>query len=323
MHWSPCGGLEAIFIWHTAAVRHPAGAGQKIQTTMKRLLLSAALAAITLNLHAQSSVWKVTQGDSTLYLGGTCHVLRPSDFPLPPEFDAAYAAAGKVYFETDFDRARSPEMQQVLAQHGMFTDGRTLKDVLSPEAWATVEAHAAKRGLPVAQLQGMRPWLFALALSIMELQRMGVTQEGVDAHYFAKARADGRPVGQLETFEQQVAFITGMAGDDPSAFIQQGLSDLDQVSVKMPQLFTAWRSGNLPELDRLMNEEIRMKFPELHRTLLVERNNAWMKKLDELLATPDVEFVLVGAGHMSGDEGLVAQLRARGATIEQIVAPKK
>lgn len=289
---------------------------------MKRLLLLAALAALSLGSHAQTSVWKVTHRGTTLYLGGTCHVLRAADFPLPPEFDLAYAATTKVYFETDFDRAQSPEMQRFMAQQGMLTDGRTLKDLLSPAAWAEVEAFCRKRGLPLAQLQTMKPWLFALVLSLTELQRIGVSQAGVDAHYFAKARADQRAVGQLETFEEQLAFISGMAGDNPSEFLQQGLADLEAVFAEMPQLLAAWRAGNLSELDRLMNRELREKYPALHRTLLVDRNTAWMKKLEELFSSPEVELILVGAGHMSGEEGLIAQLRSRGATIEQVVAPK-
>jgi uncharacterized protein YbaP (TraB family) len=289
---------------------------------MKTLSLVLAFAALTLGLHAQSSVWKVTHLGSTLYLGGTCHVLRASDFPLPPEFDAAYAATAKVYFETDLDRAQSPEMQRFIAQHGMLTDGRTLKDVISPAAWAAVEAFCAKRGLPVTQLQTMKPWLLTLVLSVTELQRIGISQAGVDAHFFQKARADGRAIGQLETFEEQLAFITGMAGENPSKFLLQGLADLDQALAEMPQLLAAWRTGNLAELDRLMNRELREKYPALHRTLLVDRNHAWMKKIDALFATPDVELILVGAGHMSGEEGLIAQLRTRGAKIEQLTATR-
>jgi len=290
---------------------------------MKRFLPPAAFAAFALTLSAQTSVWKVTRGDSTLYLGGTCHVLRQQDFPLPAEYDLAYAASKRVYFETDIERTKSPEMQQIVAREGVFTDGRTLQKVLTPEAWAAVEKFCGARGIPTAQVQTMKPWLFVLMVTVIELQRLGVTQEGVDAKYFAKAQADGRSVGQLETFEEQVAFITGMAGDKPSDFVLQGLTDLDEVATEFPKLLAAWRAGDLGELERIMNEELHKKYPELYRTLIVNRNNAWMKKIDALLASPEVEFVLAGAGHMSGDVGLIAQLRARGAKVEQVVAPKK
>lgn len=290
---------------------------------MKRLLAPAAFAAFALTLSAQTSVWKVTRGESTLYLGGTCHVLRAQDLPLPPEYDLAYAASKRVYFETDIERSKSAEMQQIVAREGVFADGRTLQKVLTPEAWAAVEKFCSARGIPPAQVQTMKPWLFVLMVTVIELQRLGVSQEGVDAKYFAKARADGRPIGQLETFEEQVAFITGMAGDKPSDFVLQGLADLDEVAAEFPKLLAAWRAGDLGELERMMNHELQTKYPELYRTLIVDRNNAWMKKIDALLASPEVEFVLAGAGHMSGTDGLVAQLRARGAKVEQVVAPKK
>ncbi len=289
---------------------------------MKSLLRSLlAAVALTSSLSAQTSVWKVTRGDSVLYLGGTCHVLRPSDLPLPPEFDHAYAAAQTVVFETDLARAQSPEMQQIIMQRGMFTDGTTLEQALSPEAWAALKKYCEQRQLPIDQLRPMRPWLLTLMLAVIELQKLGVSQQGVDAIYLQRAKADGKSVGELETFERQVAFLTGMADDRPSELVLNSLTDLEDLAKEFPELLAAWRQGDLAALERIMNRELREKYPELHRKLLVERNDAWLPVIEKLLATPDVEFVLAGAGHMSGEEGLVARLRARGCQVEQITAP--
>src|SRR5688500_10130535 len=97
------------------------------------------LFAVT-SVSAQTSVWKVTHGPHAFYLGGTCHVLRATDFPLPAEFDAAFAASSAVYFETDLARVQSPEMQGVIATHGLFDDGKNLEDVLTPSAWKIVQS---------------------------------------------------------------------------------------------------------------------------------------------------------------------------------------
>ncbi len=288
---------------------------------MKSLLRSLlAAVALTSSLHAQTSVWKVTKGDSVLYLGGTCHVLRPSDFPLPSEFDQAYAAAKAVVFETDLARMQSPEMQQIVMQRGMFTDGTTLDQAISPEAWAAVVKYCLQRGMPAEQLRQMRPWLLTVMLAMVELQKLGVSQQGVDAVYFQRAKTDGKAIGELETFERQVDYITGIAGDRPSELILSSLADLEDVAKKFPELLAAWKQGDLTNLERLMNRDLREKYPEIHRKLLVERNNAWLPVIEKLLATPDVEFVLAGVGHMSGPEGLVARLRERGYKIEQITA---
>ncbi|MBI2512842.1 MAG: TraB/GumN family protein [Opitutae bacterium] len=289
---------------------------------MKRILLSllAGCSAVSA-LPAQTSVWKVTKGDSTLYLGGTCHVLRASDLPLPAEFDVAYGAASAVYFETDLARAQSPEMQQIVMTRGVFTDGKTIDQVISPETWKELGAYCQKRQFPLEQMRTMKPWLLAVMIAAIELQKLGVSQEGADAIYFGRARADGKKLGQLESFERQVDYITGMAGDKPDEFLHNAVADLDKLDTEFAKLLTAWRKGDLAQIDDFMNRELREKYPELHRRLIVERNNAWLPVVERLLATPETEFVLAGVGHMSGPEGIVARLRERGCKVEQLAAP--
>jgi len=289
---------------------------------MKRLLLSFLAAALAGPLSAQTSVWKVTRGDSILYLGGTCHLLRPADFPLPPEFDQAYTAATRLVCETDLARLQSPEMQQIIATRGLFTDGATLQQALSAEAWAAVGRYCTQRQLPIEPLRPMRPWLLTVMLAALELQKLGVSQQGVDLVYFQRAQADRKSLGQLEAFERQVDYLAGMADEQPSELVLNTLAELDQVGRDFPQLLAAWRRGDLAALDRLMNRELREKYPALHRRLVVERNAAWLPVIERMLATPEIEFVLAGAAHMSGPEGLVARLRERGCRVEQVVAPK-
>jgi uncharacterized protein YbaP (TraB family) len=53
---------------------------------------------------------------------------------------------------------------------------------------------------------------------------------------------------------------------------------------------------------------------------MVARNKVWLPVIEQWLRTPETEFVLVGAGHLCGDDGLLHALRARGYTVEQIDA---
>lgn len=287
----------------------------------KRLfLLAVGLLAAVFSAHAQTSVWKISKGEHSLYLGGTSHLLRPSDFPLPPEFDTAYAAASAVYFETDLRRAMSPEMQQIVMQRGMFTDESTLQSALSPEAWQAVQEYCATNGLPIEQLMKFRPWLFVTMISVQEVQKLGVTQEGVDLHYLQRAMADGKKLGQLEAFERQVEFLTSMGAGQESAMIVQVLTDLGELPEQFAAMLKAWRSGDMDTLDKLVNDEMRAKYPGLYESLLVERNRNWIPEIERLVASPEVEFVLAGVGHMAGPDGLLALLEQRDYTVEQVNA---
>lgn len=281
-----------------------------------RLLAFLVLSAVS--LPAQSSVWKITRGSQTLYLGGTIHLLRPTDFPLPPEFNAAYAASDKLYFETDASRLQSPELQMSLMSRGMFNDGKTLQDVISPEAWAAAKAHAKKTGLPLEAVSRMRPWLFVITLTVVELEKLGITSEGVDMHFYKKSLETKKTVGFFEAIEEQIEFIVGMGAGHESEMVFRTIEDVGELSTMMQDVTAAWRAGDVPEIDRLFLADWRKKYPAIYKSLLVDRNNDWLPKIDDLLKTPEIEFVLVGVGHLPGPDGLIAQLKARGCKLEQI-----
>ena len=269
---------------------------------------------------ASSSVWKVSRGDSILYLGGTCHLLRPQDFPLPVEFDTAYTASSKIIFETDMARITSPDMQQVVASKGMYSDGTTLEKVVTPATWKALVAYCEKAGLPVAHAGRMKAWLFTVMVSAIELQKLGMAAEGVDMHYFKKALAEGKKVGELEPFESQIEFITQMGVGYESELIAKTLEDLHEIPEIMGKVLTAWKTGDIAVIDRLMLEEVRTDNPEIFKTMVVSRNHAWLPAIEAMLGNPEVEFVLAGVGHIPGADGLLSLLSARGYTIEQIGA---
>lgn len=284
-----------------------------------RPLLLLALAALAAPLSAQTSVWKVTHGRNTLYLGGTCHVLRPSDFPLPPEYDSAYAAATELVFETELSRMREPATQQLLLKEGLYRDGTTIDKVISPEAWAAVERHCQAMGLPAANLRQFKPWMLTVMITVIELQKLGVTDEGVDLHLHKRATADQKQVSGLEAFEEHIGFITSLGRGQESEMVLNTINELHEIPEMFPKLVAAWRKGELAELEELMLREMRQKYPNIYAELIVKRNQAWLPRLEAMLATKPVEFVLVGAGHLAGEDGLVTALRARGCTVEQIV----
>lgn len=278
----------------------------------------ALLALICPLLSAQSSVWKVSRDGRTLYLGGTIHLLRAGDFPLPAEFDQAMAASAKLVFETDITRVQSPETQQTLLVRGMFTDGTTLREALTPAAWRVVQEHCAKTGLPLEQFGRMKPWLFSLMLAVLELQKIGVSLEGVDLHLHRKGREAGKTFGELEPFERHLELIVNLGAGQESAMIEKSIADLKDLPRVLAEAIAAWRAGDLRRIDELLLRDSRRKYPQIHRALLTDRNVAWVPRIEALLATPEIEFVLVGAAHLPGPDGLMALLQARGCTVEQV-----
>lgn len=288
--------------------------------SLRTVVITAAGLLCAASLSAQAPVWKVTKGASTLYIGGTCHILRPADFPLPKEFDSAYAASSALYFETDLARMTDPATQQLLFARGIYKDGDgSLAQALDAEAWQAVQGYCAKSGLPVAQVQQFRPWLFTVMIAIVEFQKIGVTQEGVDLHYFKRGRADRKTLGGLEDFEQHLNYITTMGAGHESDLVKNTVEELEGLPAIFNALIAAWKSGDLAKTDELMFREIRDKYPAIYQQLIVDRNRLWVPKIEELANTPETEFVLVGFGHLSGEAGLITALKQRGYEVEPLV----
>jgi uncharacterized protein YbaP (TraB family) len=282
-----------------------------------RLLLRLifCFAAFQLVASGQSPVWKVSKNGHTLYLGGTCHILRKADFPLPKEFDVAYGRADVLVFEVDPQQMQDPATATRLMMQARYTDGRSLKTVLSKEVYAELAAQGKESGMPIEVLNGFKPGMAVMMLTVQELMKIGVTQEGVDMVFAKRAKADGKPMRALETAEFQIDLITSIADGIENEFVRYSLRDLHQIEKLFDELIRAWREGDSEALERLFVEDMR-EFPQVYEGLLADRNERWMKDLGKMLATDEVEFALVGAGHLLGPDGLLQSFQKMGCEVE-------
>ncbi|MCG8414329.1 MAG: TraB/GumN family protein [Pseudomonadales bacterium] len=276
------------------------------------LLCSAPLAS------ADSSVWQVKSDNTTLYLGGTVHLLRPSDYPLPTEYEEAYADSQELYFETDISSMSDLSIQAQLLQELTYNDERSLKTVLSDEAYSALSDYTNSVGMPLMMMEKFKPGMVVSTLQILEFQKMGFTPQGVDAHFNTRGMGDGKAIGALETIQEQIGFLAAMGEGNESEFILLSLQDLEQTSEVMGEMITAWREGDADRLEQLFVADMQRQAPELYDSLLRQRNLRWMPQIEQMLQDSDTEFVLVGAAHLIGVDGLVEMLQARGYEVTQL-----
>jgi len=268
---------------------------------------------------AESSVWKISSGENYFYLAGTIHLLGAEDYPLPEAFGAAYQDASILFFETDLLAIQSPEFQRKILATLTYNDDRTLTSELDPEIIQQLESYMALRQIPLENFEKFQPWGLSLMISVLEYQRLGmVAKYGVDAYFNRLALTDNKRIMSLETPEEQLGFLTAMANMDPNEGLEYTLRDLQRLPEFISVMKKTWRSGDLEAfVDSAFVIEMKAEFPVLYDTLLTNRNNAWMGRLSALLDDSVKEFVLVGAMHLSGEEGLLKQLMALGYSVEQ------
>lgn len=244
-------------------------------------------------------------------------MLRATDFPLPAEFDHAYAAADNLILEVDPESMEDPQIAMQLMKSGRYTDGRSLKDVLSPKAYSALVEQGRKSGLPSAVLNGFKPGMAVMMVSLQELTKIGVTQEGVDMIYAKRAKKDRKPIHSLETAAFQIEMITSMGEGLESEFVLYSLRDLEQIETFFDELIRAWRSGDNAALVKLFVDDMR-EFPDVYAKLIVNRNKNWLKQIEPMLKTPETELILVGAGHLVGPDGLLKELAGAGCQVENL-----
>lgn len=283
--------------------------------TLTTLLFTLLLLAA--NGQAETSIWKISSGSNSHYLAGTFHLLKPSDYPLPKEFDQAYNQVNWLVFETDLEQIEHPSFQQKFLASMRLPTGKILADKLSPKAYAELIRYAAKNNLDIGRWQHLKPQMVSLIISLQELKKLGLTAKGVDSYMAEKAQRDGKVTSHLESAEQQIHFISSMSENNESALILQTLDDIKKLSEDLESISNAWRLGDREQLYQAGLKPMMENYPMVYQSLLVERNNNWLPKIEKLMTEDESKLILVGALHLIGEEGLLEQLRKRGYTIEQ------
>ncbi|TRO95710.1 TraB/GumN family protein [Glycocaulis profundi] len=265
-------------------------------------------------IQADPALWKVEQDGATVWLFGTFHL-------LPPELDwrtdavtEAMTDADTVWFEVD---AHSPEAQQemgaLIPRLGLNPQGVTLSSLLDDETNALLAEVAPTVGASPAALEPMRPWLAGLMLAVSQIQQLGFDPTaGVEAVLNAEARAAGKDFRYFETPEQQLGFFADLPEDVQVEMLAQGLRDMAELPAQLETMVEGWATGDLSALDAAINSDMRDEAPEVYDAIIVNRNRAWIPDIQAMIAEGGTHFVAVGAGHLVGDDSVIAMLEAEG-----------
>jgi len=267
---------------------------------------------------AESSVWKVQKGDSVMYVGGTIHLLRQSDFPLPQEFEKAYASSDMLVFEVDLGKANDPSIQQKLLSKAMYTDGSTVEQHLSADVYKLLNEHCLTNGIPIEQLKLFKPQIIAVLMDAMELAKLGVAQDGVDMFFYKSASRDNKVVEGLETIDEQIDYLLEMGKGHEDDLVSYTINDIDSTKKNFEIIVDSWKRGDVDKLDSLIIGEIRTKMPEIYKNIITDRNNNWMKLIEKYFENQKTEFVMVGMAHLVGPDGIIEMLSKKGYKVEKL-----
>lgn len=269
---------------------------------------------------ARGLAWKLSDGESFLYLVGSVHVGNEALYPVPKALHDAFQSSAMLVEELRLDQAMSPESQQLFVSRGMYPPGETLSENIDEGLAKLLNEKKAYLGPLAAAHQQMRPWLLGTAMSMQELGKKGfVPEKGLDAHFAKEAAKRQIPYEALETVEGQSSTLASLPLEVQLLMLKETLSEIETTSEEIEKILVAWKAGDGEAIDAIMMQSFRdPKMEPAYRALFVDRNEKMQAKILAYLKTPPTEFVVVGAGHLVGKDGLIESLKGEGRTLSQL-----
>ena len=284
-------------------------------------LLAASVASAAAQSPAEQRktfLWVMASPTATVHLLGSVHVVSPDAYPLDPRIESAFQRADTVVLETAMDPASQLQAGQKLASAGMYPAGDSIDLHLDPAALTLLQERLSKSGASLDAVRSFRPWFVALVLTLGEMQRLGYRPElGIDLHFAGRARGPKRILA-LETIDEQVTLLAGMTESAGQSMLNEAMAKLDELGTLMQRTQLLWRAGDAKGVDELVVAPLRRDYPDVYRRLFVDRNRRMAAAIEGYLGGTGEYFVVVGAGHLVGSEGILELLRGKGyAPVQQ------
>ena len=272
-------------------------------------------------------LWSVKSGQATLYLLGSMHVADEGVYPLDPTIETAFKNSDLLVVEINLTKVNHAKLNLRVVQKGLYQGDETLEKNLSKETLDKLKDFLKKRGLPLAALNKQRPWLASLTLTMQEIVKLGYRRElGIDQHFRDKANEQKKEILELETPEGQLDALSSHSEKLQELLLLSTIEEFSDAKEMMARMLVAWKRGDAGEVNRLIrstaveNSELR----PLMKVVFDDRNARMVENIATYLKTDRTYFMVVGAGHMVGDKGIVSLLRDKGLAVRQMTkAPVK
>ncbi|QCO56393.1 TraB/GumN family protein [Pseudorhodobacter turbinis] len=279
---------------------------------------------------ATGNLWRATRGAQTIYLAGTFHLDDPRHDAVMTTLTPYLAQSKTLMVEAGPDEEAALQAQLVSDPTAMIDmAGSNLSTTLPPQEWEALTAALLQRGIPSSVAQTLRPWFVSMMLSIPPCAlQLAATGRGLDKRLIAAAQESGRPVKALEPFDTVLTLFDGLSAAEQTTMIRNAL----QVEPQAADFLTTTADSYFDSEGRLIWEfsrhialglpdatpaQTEADFAKAEAALMSDRNRAWIPRILDALQDGPV-FAAFGALHLSGEQGVLALLKAEGFTLEPL-----
>jgi uncharacterized protein YbaP (TraB family) len=267
---------------------------------------------------AHPALWEVSDPDTTIYLFGTIHLLPDNMQWRTAKFDKAVESSQQLMVETIVDEKDPTKLMSVLASMGFAKGLPPLVDRVPPEKRAALEAAIAKSGVPKPVFDQMKTWTAAFLLLGDQFKGMGLKGgEGVEAVLRNTFTSEGKPVGELETNAQQLGFFDALPEQAQVQLLLGALDDSKNADQEFSGMLKSWVNGDVEGIARTFDRDLGAS-PVLQQALIRQRNANWSKWIEQRMAKPGSIMIAVGAGHLAGNDSVIAMLKKDGYRVRRV-----
>jgi len=303
---------------------------------MKRLTLVLLLLGITLSLSwAQQAdladlapkkeenalLWRITGNglDSTSYLFGTIHMIGKEDFILTDKARSSFTTANRIAFEIDLEDMNDMSKMMPLMMKAFMNGDTTLQDLLTEEEYGVVKNHFESMGLPMMFLERVKP-MFLSAMSSEDALSMQTDPGSVvsyEMEFMKMAQEQDKDIAGLETAEYQMSMFDSIPyGVQAQMLVESISAGKSEGEDQFQKLVELYKQEDIYGLQEMMQTE-EAGIAQYEDLLLNNRNRNWIPKMKSMMAEGPT-FFAVGAGHLPGEHGVIALLRAEGYTVKPV-----
>lgn len=293
-------------------------------------MLLLLMAAVTMQAQL---LWKISGNglQKPSYIIGTYHLAPVSFTDSIKGLKAALDASEQVYGEIVMADLTSPENQQKAQAAMMLPNGQTLDKLFTADEMTRINALVKSvlgvdmtNPMVAQQLGKLTPYALQVQLGVLIYLKKHPgfnPNEGFDSYFQKEAAAKGKGVGGLETFDFQINTLYKSATMERQKQLLLCMADnLEFTEEQTENVVKAFFTQDLDGIEKAMDAKLNNTCdgtPEEKETLIYSRNDNWMKQMPEIMKQKGT-FFAVGAGHLPGERGLLAQLKKAGYTVEGI-----
>ena len=266
----------------------------------------------------KSFFWKIRSKTSTVYVLGSIHLGKKEVYPLPQKIENAFVQSDALVVEANVNDIQKIDTQKIM-ENAFYPANDKLEKHVSPETFEWVKKETEGLGIPLDLLNKQKPWFLAMTLVALESMKLGLDPNlGIDKYFLSKA--EGKKIIELESLEYQISVLSGFSDNDQELFLIYTLKDLHIMEQEVNQLIQAWVSGDTQRMESILTRSVSedKRLSGIFEKLIFERNRGMASKIENFLRTKETYFVIVGAGHLVGSQGVIGLLGGKGYLIEQL-----